>query len=274
MIRPAEVHRAADRSAGPRSPAGKAALTLAALGWAFAVAARDPMPPSLTTAAPTVPALGLQADPPPVAARFRVSVTVPPDGKGGPATVRRTEWTYLRGADRIALMKGGIDEVWRRDAQGRVSFERVFHAEQRVIDYSTGELATLGVRADWLALSSFVDPAELTPLKLVSRSGRGGDERIRLAGTAGGQSLTVDWLSALHLPARLLRRAADGSVTLIELAQHASTPPAAWTEPLLRSASYLRLDAADFGDMEYEPAVRLSEALDVRDGWRSAHGHD
>ncbi|GAP34226.1 hypothetical protein ISF6_4005 [Piscinibacter sakaiensis] len=41
-----------------------------------------------------------------------------------------------------------------------------------------------------------------------------------------------------------------------------------------RSADYLRLDAADFGDMDYDPVVRKAEALDIRLGWRTAHHHD
>ena len=44
--------------------------------------------------------------------------------------------------------------------------------------------------------------------------------------------------------------------------------------PGARSADYLRIDAADFGDMEYDPVVRKAEAIDIRAGWRSAHAHD
>ena len=29
-----------------------------------------------------------------------------------------------------------------------------------------------------------------------------------------------------------------------------------------------------FGDMDHEPVVRLSEALDIRSGWRQPHAHD
>ena len=32
-----------------------------------------------------------------------------------------------------------------------------------------------------------------------------------------------------------------------------------------KAAHYLHLDAADFGDMDGEPVVRKSEALDMRD---------
>jgi len=40
------------------------------------------------------------------------------------------------------------------------------------------------------------------------------------------------------------------------------------------SANYWHQDAADFGDMDYDPVVRKSEALDMRLGWRASHKHD
>jgi hypothetical protein len=222
----------------------------------------------------TTQALLLDTAPVPMAARYAVSVTLPRPGGGRPATPQRHQWYFFRDAEHIALLKGNIDEAWHRDAAGRLSFERVFHEEHRAVDYSAGELATLGVQADWRALSSFIDGRELTTLKLLSRTGRGKDERIRLAGTQAGQSLSVDWLPALQLPARVVRESQDGRSTRIELEQHGMPAPAGWPVPGARASGYLRLDAADFGDMDYEPVVKQSEALDVRSGWRSAHAHD
>lgn len=220
------------------------------------------------------PALALSADPSPLAARYGVTVTPRSSATREPAPVRRVQWYFIRDAERVALLKGNIDEAWHRDTRGRLSFERAFHDEQRVADYGAGELATLGVRADWSALSSFIDPKELALLRVVARSGRGEHERVRLEGAVAGQSLRVDWLPALQLPGLISRRNRDGGSTRIELERHAAVAPADWPVPGERSAGYLRLDAADFGDMDYEPVVRKSEALDVRGGWRSAHGHD
>jgi hypothetical protein len=42
----------------------------------------------------------------------------------------------------------------------------------------------------------------------------------------------------------------------------------------VKSAHYLHIDAADFGDMDYDPVVRKAEALDTRLGWRASHKHD
>jgi hypothetical protein len=233
-------------------------------------AAHEPAAHATSRAASAASAsvLPLSSDPPSVAARYAVTV----NAKAAPA--RRYVWHFDRQPQRIALIKGSIDEVWRRDAQGQVSFERVFHDDERAVDYSAGELATLGVQADWTALASFVDPRSLAALRVASRSGSGAAERVRLAGAVGGDTLRVEWLPALQLPARLTRTDRAGAVIDIRLVQHAARAPAGWPVPGQRSAAYLRLDAADFGDMGYETVVRMSQALDVRLGWRQPHSHD
>jgi hypothetical protein len=203
-----------------------------------------------------------------MSARYEVTVTTKATG------ARQNIWHFYRQPQRIALLKGAIDEIWHRDEQGQVSFERVFHNEQRAVDYSAGELTTLGVQTPWPALTTFVDARLLSALRVVSRTGTGASERAKLAGVVGGDTLRIDWLPALQLPARLTRTDRAGTITEMRLVQHAAQTPANWPVPGQRSSAYLRLDAADFGDMGYETVVRMSEALDVRLGWRQPHSHD
>ena len=125
-----------------------------------------------------------------------------------------------------------------------------------------------------MALSSFVDPRELVTLRVLSRHGSGAAERVRLHGAASGETVTIDWRPAMQLPALVLRKGKGGSSTRIELAEPGALPASACSLPGERSAGYLRLDAADFGDMDYEAVVKKSEALDIRGGWRSVHRHD
>lgn len=210
----------------------------------------------------------------PLAVRYRVTVTPSAKGNRNAAPVRRQEWYFYRDARQVALLKGAIDEVWHRDGSGRLSFERVFHDDRRTVEYSAGELASLGIQADWVALASFIDPQILRALRVVASGGAGPRERLRLVGTVTGETLRVDWLPALQVPARIVKVGRDGQSTHIELLQHAAAPAAGWPVPGVRSAEYLRLDAADFGDMQYDRVVRKSEALDVRLGWRSLHPHE
>ena len=237
---------------------------------------------SLTTAAPAhelapkanaALALNLNSEALPLAARYTVTIDRRASGHSIEKPKSHT-WYFYRDAQRIALLKGGVDEVWFRDAQQRISFERVFHDDERVVDYSTGELATLNVKVDWAALSRFVDPSELAQLKLVSKQGQGQDTRLRLRGDVGRERVTVDWLPAHQLPSRLTRQVQGGGSVQMVLVTSAQIPPPTWPQLGVKSAHYLHIDAADFGDMDYDPVVRKAEALDTRLGWRASHKHD
>jgi hypothetical protein len=217
--------------------------------------------------------VALDGEAAPIAARYAVTIERPVSAASRVKPQQHT-WYFYRDAQRVALLKGAVDEVWFRDAQQRVSFERVFHDDERVVDYSTGELATLNVKVDWAALSTFVDPSELAQLKLVSKQGKGKDTRLHLCGRVGQELVTVDWLPALQLPQRLTRQVKGGATVRMVMIQSASSPLPIWPAIGGRSANYLHLDAADFGDMDYDPVVRKSEALDTRLGWRASHKHD
>jgi len=209
----------------------------------------------------------------PLAARYAVTIERAASGASRVQPQQHT-WYFYRDAERIALLKGAVDEVWFRDDHQRVSFERVFHDDQRVVDYSTGELATLNVKADWVALSTFMDPSELAQLKPVSKQGKGKDARLHLRGHVGQALVTVDWLPALQLPQRLTRQVKGGVTVRMVILESAPSPLPSWPEVGVKSAHYLHLDAADFGDMNDDPVVRKSEALDTRLGWRASHTHD
>lgn len=219
---------------------------------------------------PSAP-LSLSDQAAPLSARYIVKVS--PRAKSPQPTVKQV-WYFSRDSRQVALLKGAIDEIWHRDEEGRMSFERVFHEDQRVVDYTPGELATIGVATEWAALSGLVDAEVLKSLRVVSRRGAGADERVVLTGKSSQGQYQVTWRPALQLPERVQRIERDGRRTEIVLDRHAATAPADWPVVGSRSADYLRLDAADFGDMEYDPVVRKAEALDIRLGWRTAHHHD
>lgn len=180
-----------------------------------------------------------------VAARFRVSVETGWEAPGTPD--RQQEWVFVREPGRVALNKGDSEEIWQRLPNGSVTLQRVLHRQQRVIDYSAGELAALQIEVDWAALSRFASP---TP------------------------AASLQWDESLQLPRHITQRLNGHTQVRIELLQWAPTAPAEWVLPGSRSAGYLHIDAADFGDMAQHPAVRAAAALDVRAGWRQrAHPH-
>jgi hypothetical protein len=209
----------------------------------------------------------------PIAARYMVTIERASTGKQRSKSQIHT-WYFDRNAESVALLKGNVEEVWFRDAHDRISFERVFHDDARVVDYSTGELATLQVHADWAALSRFVDPAELAQLKLISKQGKGRDAKWHLRGRVGKEQLYVVWSPALELPQRLTRHVPGVTRVSMLLVATARKSEPNWPVVGEKSANYLHLDAADFGDMDDDPVVRKSEALDTRLGWRASHKHD
>ena len=208
-----------------------------------------------------------------VAARYVVTIVPPTSAK--PQEKNKTHtWYFYRQPQRIALLKGNVDEIWYRDEQQRISFERVCHDDERVVDYSTGELKTLGVTVNWAELSTFVHPEDLRLLKFNSKHGLGDTTLVHLNGVLGQERLAIDWLPALQLPKRITRQDKSGFKVRMELMESAAVAPNTWPHPGAKSAGYLHLDAADFGDMSYDPVVRKSEALDLRLGWRAPHAHD
>lgn len=206
-------------------------------------------------------------------ARYVVTVARTSTGKRQ-AKPQIYTWYFYRNAEQVALLKGRVDEVWYRDAQERISLERVFHDDARVVDYSTGELATLQVNVEWAALSRLLDPAVLAQLQLVSKQGKGRDARLHLRGWVGKEHLDVEWLPSFQLPYRLTRHVPGVYTVRLQLAETAQHPQPHWPVAGQQSANYLHIDAADFGDMGYDPVVRKSEALDTRLGWRASHPHD
>lgn len=58
-------------------------------------------------------------------------------------------WYYSRGEAQLRVVKGEIEEIWRRESRGQVSFERIFHDDKRRVFYASGELRTMGLEVDW-----------------------------------------------------------------------------------------------------------------------------
>lgn len=177
------------------------------------------------------------------------------DAQGQP--LLEQAWTFERRAGvqdtrLVSLRKGDIEELWQRDARGAVSLARVFHPQQRAVDYTAGELVTLGIDADWPAIERLVDP--------------------RLAGCAGRDATApeVAWRDGWGVPERYVRVDAQqrrSELTLVSVqAPQGDTP----TVPI----AFDRVDAADFGDRPWDAFVRHAEARDVRAGWRPQHDHD
>lgn len=216
------------------------------------------------------------AEAPPLAAEFEARMAVRP---GRPA--EKTHWYLLREPNRIETgrPRGGVAEIWERDARGEISLRRVFHADRRVVEYTAGELKARRLQPSWTTLGSVLDPQTFVSFKRTgTRRVRGGNAVV-YQGKRNGERVEVWWLENLSLPARLEQQGAAGRFTLTLQALHTPIPPG-W--PRVDAADlqdYLPMDAADFGDMEYDPFVRKVQQLDAerrrlgRTGHHVGHAH-
>lgn len=203
--------------------------------------------PSAAVAATTTTAL------PSLAARYQFQV-----GK------RKSDWYLIRSANRIVIYDGasGQAKLWEKDARGEIEFSRIFTADRRLVEYAPGEVKARGAVPDWNALASIVGSRDLAGLRKIGERKLLGRNTSILTGTVAGARLQVWWLAPERLPAMLQHGQGSKAVRLVlrELRER----PAGdwnWAEPETLAA-YSRLDAADLGDMEYDPFVQKVLHLD------------
>ncbi len=211
----------------------------------------------------------------PIAAQFETRLT---DRAGRP--LRETDWYFWRDGNRIETVtsRGEAAKIWDRDERGEITLRRVFRLDRRVVEYLPRELKALQIEPSWAVLSAVIDPEGLAALK------RAGTIRLPQGmatihkGVLNGQRVEVWWLEHKALPARVVRQAAEGRLTLALKTVHAR-PPSEWPMPSDSELSeYLHVDIADFGDMAYDPFVRKVERMDALTGafgaaTRHSHAH-
>ena len=186
---------------------------------------------------------------------------------------RSSDWYLIRDARRIVIYDAasGQAKIWEKDARGEIEFSRVFAADRRVVEYAPGEVKARGPVPDWNALASIVAPSDLAKLRKVGERKVLGRNATILAGKAAGTKVQVWWLPQEGLPAMLQQGQGSKAVRLV--LRELRPQPASewnWAEPATLAA-YTRLDAADLGDMEYDPFVRKVLHLDGHN--HEAHGH-
>lgn len=198
-------------------------------------------------AAPVAKMTAAQASAPaPVAARFDLQVNQ-----------TQTDWYLWREADSIETANAAVaqNDIWQRVRGNEYNYRRVFHNDQRVVDYTAGEIKTRHAEPDWSKLASVISPQLLQELKRGASKTLFGQKAVRYTGKLGGQSIELWWLEQAQLPARLQMTRTGQRMTLALKELH-NKAPAAWpraTEE--RIADYGLIDAADFGDMESDPFV-------------------
>lgn len=185
---------------------------------------------------------------------------------------RGTDWYLTRNATRIETFNAGSRqaEIWERGAAGEIEYRRVFLDDSRIVEYSAGELKARRVRPNWGALASVIAPGRLAGLRKTAERTVLGRRAVVLEGRIDGVPARLWWLPGERLPA-LLEHGRGGTLVRLRLRELHAVPPASWpgmTET--RLSGFGTIDAADLGDMEYDPFVRK---VMRQDGHVHAHGH-
>lgn len=169
----------------------------------------------------------------------------------------RTEWYLWRDSDAIETtdLATGQSNVWERLGKDEYSYRRIFHRDQRIVEYMPGELRTRNTQPDWEKLASIVSPQLLESLKRGASRIQFGQKAVRYTGMLNGQKIDLWWLEQARLPARLEITGEHQRMELSLKEIHA-VAPAAWPRATdERIAGYGKIDASDFGDMESDPFV-------------------
>jgi hypothetical protein len=203
----------------------------------------------------SVPALALEATGPAnseLVARYETRITTPRAG------VRIERWSFTRSTNAVEYrwLDRDISEHWRRDSRANVSHERIYHREATRVRYSAGDLAALGIDAQWNKLDHVIVPPHQSGLTAAAAATKlFGHPARRFTSartpTADGTRLVVTWLEDLALPAEVRSIGKGGDRSVVRLLELASTPPRA-----THLQTYRQLDFSDFGDMTYDPFVR------------------
>jgi hypothetical protein len=190
---------------------------------------------------------------PTLAARYAIQET-------GPRSARRTDppWYFYREPDRVETANSvdATGERWERDGQGRISHARYFHQDRRIVDATFGELRTRNTVPDWDQLAALIDPRKQQNMRRIGRTTLLGHSATIYRGRTGDTVMEVTWLDQVGLAGRVIRASKQGRVDMRMTALH-SVRPSAW--PHLdpdATQDYLRIDVADFGDMESDPFVK------------------
>ena len=193
----------------------------------------------------------------PLAARFDLKVNK-----------TQTDWYLWRDANSVETANSltGQNTLWQRSGHNEYNYRRVFHKDQRVVDYTPGEIKTRHAEPDWAKLASVISPFLLEELKRGPSKTLFGQKAVRYNGSVGGQKIDLWWLEQAKIPAQLHMIHGKERMQLDLKELHGSSPanwPRADEEKI---AAYGLIDAADFGDMENDPFV-------ARVMQQDGHGH-
>lgn len=172
------------------------------------------------------------------------------------ADQQRHQWRFWRTAKRVEThnLQDNSGEIWTKSADGKIAYERVFHQQKQVIEYTPGDLRVIGTEFDWSAIATLLSKAMKAVLVEGDREQVLGRPAIHYQSSNPDAPLEITWFDHEQLPALIKRNDHGHTITtrVIGIYPLAESP---W--PYNRAANYRYTDFADIGDKESDPFIQL-----------------
>ncbi|MFI3157581.1 MAG: hypothetical protein QX199_15645 [Methylococcaceae bacterium] len=193
----------------------------------------------------------------PLACRFEKQTS---DGN----KLQNSNWYFWRQAQGTETRdeRSNQGEIWAQNNAGQFFYTRLFYNERVALEFVPGDLAATESAPSWQQLTSLIDPNTLgKELPLLSKDNSGNTAVEYYSGTVKGVPIEVDWLPVLQLPARVVKKLPEGTVSLSlsECAKEAKFAVKPSTKSELDNLRHL--DYTDLGDMEDDLMVHHIEQL-------------
>ena len=188
------------------------------------------------------------------AVAFRFTFTV--ENRGSTTQAEHEDWYLWREATQIETRSGSgeTSEIWRRDWEGFISYQRVSHTDQQVIDYTPDDLSSLQLSPDWAHLTSIISHDFITlNLDDGGQVETLGKQARRYQGTVNGVEIEVWWLEAEQIPA-LFRQTSGAQVTTLRLQEVYPLEQSPWLRA--RADQYAHVNFDELTDQESDPFAR------------------
>ncbi len=164
-------------------------------------------------------------------------------------------WRLLRERGRVELLhlNSNTSEIWNETSNDLWFYQKVFHNDQQVIEYSPVDLKVLGMQPQWLSLALAINP------RVLSAMGAGKPDKSfygwkteKYKGQIKGATYEVLWLPELAIAARVKCTEA-GITSTTEMQKPFLMAESPWQT--INISGYRLIDYSDLGDMERDPFV-------------------
>ena len=205
-----------------------------------------------------VPEADFSAQLPDVAAQY-LSILKTKDPDHAQGETLRNEWRFWR-EDNLVIrdnLDTHISDLWRRDGT-TLSQKKLFHDDQRGVEFQPDDLRMLNIEPQWQALTLLFDIALLEKLHKVDSGWRDDVPFQRYEGHVDNADWTIELRTDLMLPL-LIDYQSPGQHETFRLISAYPLVESPWIAST--GTDYNIIDFADLGDMGYDPFVKKVEIL-------------